>query len=122
MSAFDDVISEANALDNELSMYDRQTVKKPPTRWSAAVSRKDFNSDTGVRDFAAPKEAAPVSPGDEAVAQGPALPFRIKSIYYLPQAMGGEPMFVVGGAHDETGQKGLSKMPSIPTPFANNAK
>merc|ERR1719453_2336088 len=113
---FDDALnSETKKLDGALSKYDRHARTNPPVSWSAAVSRKEFQDDTGIRDYAAPKEAAPIAPGDEAVAQGPALPFRLKRLLYLPEKMGADPMFVIGGMHNEDGQHSI-RLPGVPVP------
>eukprot|EP00408_Alexandrium_pacificum_P027464 CAMPEP_0171193238 /NCGR_PEP_ID=MMETSP0790-20130122/20277_1 /TAXON_ID=2925 /ORGANISM="Alexandrium catenella, Strain OF101" /LENGTH=99 /DNA_ID=CAMNT_0011658411 /DNA_START=69 /DNA_END=368 /DNA_ORIENTATION=+ len=99
MSALDflnEEVQEASKLRAELSSLDRGATRRPPASWGAA--RASSRLDEAAGDAAGPQGGA------QAGGAGPSLPFRIREVQMVPQALGSKPIFSIAKPQLKTDQ------------------
>mmetsp|Transcript_66393 Transcript_66393/g.149049 ORF Transcript_66393/g.149049 Transcript_66393/m.149049 type:complete len:99 (-) Transcript_66393:84-380(-) len=90
MPGFDFIEEEIREASRaSLSNPDRSAARKPPAAWGAAKSKSHFEEEKLVADAAGPQGGA------QGGGAGPSLPFRIREVQMVPQALGSKPIFSI---------------------------
>mmetsp|Transcript_2367 Transcript_2367/g.5308 ORF Transcript_2367/g.5308 Transcript_2367/m.5308 type:complete len:101 (-) Transcript_2367:160-462(-) len=82
-------IRESSKVRRELSQLDRSSGRKPPVEWGAARAKSRFEEQAATADEAGPQGGA------QGGGAGPSLPFRIREVQMVPQALGSKPIFSI---------------------------